>query len=220
MRSSCQADVMNVIPRDRWPWWRQRTMVPLLWDTRSFVRYASSFVRYVRLREICAPPLKSAISCFTPTWIGNNLPWNDKEQVLQRLKDTINSFGNLISINLKSALWNSKLVQNFCHCHLATMWNIPQKLYIASICWHVNSTNSNRSQFRAEIWKVCVWVSEWLLGYFVLILFGADVYFSCIIDIFPKSETATLCKVDASSVISRSTAFWQGAINRCALTEQ
>ena len=68
--------------------------------------YASSFVRYVRLREICAPPLKSAISCFTPTWIGNNLPWNDKEQVLQRLKDTINSFGNLVYINLKRALWN------------------------------------------------------------------------------------------------------------------
>ena len=106
MRSSCQADVMNVIPRDGWPWWRHRTMVPLLWDSRSFVRYASSFVRYVRLREICAPPLKSAISCFTPTWIGNNLPWNDKEQVLQRLKDTINSFGNLVYINLKRALWN------------------------------------------------------------------------------------------------------------------
>ena len=47
------------------------------------------------------------------------------------------------------------------------------------------------------------------LDLFVLILFGVDVYFSCIIDIFPESETAILCKVDTSSVISRSTAFWQ-----------
>ena len=170
MRSSCQADVMDVIPRDGWPWWRHRTMVPLLWDSRSFVRYASSFVRYVRLREICAPPLKSAISCFTPTWIGNNLPWNDKEQVLQRLKDTINSFGNLAYINLKRALWNfttfiacAKLLL-FCN---NMKYSSKAKYCINILTWEPIQIEANTEQkykrstcqYRNYYWDLLFWYS-------------------------------------------------------------